>query len=206
MSLWYTALYHLGLTPWEADPTHGTTADQVSTLLDREEEGRELPNRRALDLGCGSGIWSVELARRGWDVTGVDVVPKAVHLARERAETARVDARFVEGDVADLEAADIGSNYQFVLDFECFNHLDASQREAVGQGINSTTAQDATMLMLVWAPGKRGPLPPGADPRDIEMAFPNWMIVADESFADQASLPFWLKGANPHFYRLRRKE
>lgn len=46
---------------------------------------RELPCGAALDLGCGAGRDAVYLASCGWDVTGVDVLPDALQLARDLA-------------------------------------------------------------------------------------------------------------------------
>ena len=101
MSVAYRILYAIGFTPWErmAQPP---VAGQIADLVARDEEGREPPYGRVLDLGCGSGIWAVELAERGWQVTGVDFVPKALRRARERAQKAGVELDLVEGDVTDL--------------------------------------------------------------------------------------------------------
>jgi len=85
---------------------------QAVALLDREESGREPPYGRALDLGCGTGFWSVRLAQRGWDVTGVDIVPKAVRTARERARRAGVKGAFVQGSITALSAAGAGSGFR----------------------------------------------------------------------------------------------
>jgi methylase of polypeptide subunit release factors len=41
-------------------------------LVARDEAGREPPYGPALDLGTGSGDWGVQLAKRGWRVTGVE--------------------------------------------------------------------------------------------------------------------------------------
>ena len=94
MSRWYRFLYRVGFTPWEQDSA--ALAAQINALLAREEAGREPPYGSALDLGCGTGRWSVELARRGWQVVGIDVVPKAIHAARRRAQSERVDTTFIE--------------------------------------------------------------------------------------------------------------
>lgn len=203
MSLWYKTLYQIGVKPWEVDPTKGPAAEQISMLFNLEEKDRQPPFGQALDLGCGSGIWSVHLAARGWQVTGVDIVSKAIRQARNRAQTADVEARFIQGDVTALRAAGVKSGYRFILDFECFNHLNDAQREAVGHEVSAVAAPDATMLLLVWAPGRRGPLPPGASRSDIEAAFPKWNIFKEDSYAAQSALPPWLKNVDLRFYRLR---
>ncbi|HZJ26635.1 MAG TPA: methyltransferase domain-containing protein [Acidimicrobiia bacterium] len=61
-----------------------------------------------LDVGCGPGRHSLALARRGCAVTGFDLSPDFVALARAAAEASQLDARFSVGDVRDLDAAVIG--------------------------------------------------------------------------------------------------
>ena len=84
--------YAIGFHPWEgaaADPPFVAKAAQV---FDREERGRQPPYGRALDLGTGSGISGIEHAQRGWQVTGVDLVEKALHRARARVRSVVVDS------------------------------------------------------------------------------------------------------------------
>ena len=200
MSRWYRFLYSIGITPWEEDAE--AVAPQFESLVELEEKARESPYGRALDLGCGSGRWSVTLAQRGWKVTGVDVVPKAIQTARKRAQAAEIDVEFVTGDVSDLRAAGVSSGFSFVLDVECFNHLNDSQRVAMGREVNAVTTEDATMLLLVWTRARRGPLPPGADPEDLEMAFPGWRIAGKYPY--EAELPLPLRRVSPTWYRLAR--
>ena len=86
----YRLAYAIGFHPWEDLAGHPPFADKLMELVAREEEGREPPYGLALDIGTGSGVWGVELAKRGWDVTGVDIVPKALARARERMAGAGV--------------------------------------------------------------------------------------------------------------------
>lgn len=45
-----------------------------------------VPIELSLDLGCGTGSMAIELAKRGYDMTGVDISPEMLDIARERAE------------------------------------------------------------------------------------------------------------------------
>jgi SAM-dependent methyltransferase len=205
MSFAYKLLYAVGFTPWEeiADLPH--IRERMSAGFVREESDRQPPYRRALDLGCGSGIWAVELAKRGWEVTGVDIVPKALRRARERADEAGVDIRLVEGDVTELRAAGIGSGFPLLLDFGLFHdELTDEQRKAMGREVTAVAAPGATLWMVAWAPGRRGPLPRGASRADIEAAYPEWSVIDEE--AVDISTPFYrlVPKANTRFYRLRR--
>ena len=56
----------------------------------------------ALDVGCGTGILSLELAARGHRVTGIDFAPAMLALAKEKAAAAHADIRFDEGDAENL--------------------------------------------------------------------------------------------------------
>jgi SAM-dependent methyltransferase len=65
---------------------------------------RYAPNRgKALDLGCGPGTHSVELAKRGWRVTAVDVAPGAISMAARFAARAGASIEFVNTDVLTFE-------------------------------------------------------------------------------------------------------
>jgi SAM-dependent methyltransferase len=193
MSLAYRILYGVGFTPWEqmAQPP---IADQIGDFFAREEAGREPPQRLALDLGCGSGIWAVVLARRGWQVTGVDFVPKALRRARARADEARVELRLVEGDVTDLSVIGVGSSFDLLVDFGCFHdELTDEQRRAEGREATAA-APDATLLLMAWKPGRRGPLPRGASSEDIEAAFTEWRLVDDVKMDLPSRAPGYVKG------------
>ena len=206
MSLAYRLLYAVGYTPWEQPARLPAVHERISALFAREEDGREPPYGKALDLGCGSGTWAVELAARGWDVTGVDFVPKALRRARERARQAGVEMRLVEGDVTDLGAAEIGSGFQLLVDFFLFHdELTDAQRLEMGREVSAVAAPGATLLMTAWAPGRRGPLPRGASRDEIAAAYPEWELIDEEPFDVVTGVRFYkhIRNADPRVYRLR---
>ena len=56
------------------------------------------PGLTALDIGCGTGFLSLELAGRGHRVSGVDFAPAMLALARQKAAAAGLEAHFEEAD------------------------------------------------------------------------------------------------------------
>ena len=205
MSAFYQLAYRLGFHPWEDLADHQPFADQLLSLIAREESGAGPPYGRALDLGCGSALWGVQLARRGWQVTGVDNVRRALDRARERIREAGVQMTLVEGDVTRLQAAQVGAEHRLVLDTGTFHGLPSEQRRAMGQRVSELASEDATVLLDCFAPGRRGPLPRGCTQTDVEEAFPDWQVT-DVVVADSA--PDLLARAlrfDEVFYRLRRR-
>jgi SAM-dependent methyltransferase len=200
MSRWYRFMYRLGVRPWEDDTE--SQLNQLRSLLEQIENGCEAPYGAALDLGCGTGRYSVELAQRGWEVVGLDVVPRAVELARQRSHDAEVTVRFVEGDVTNLERAGVGDGFRLFLDAECFNHLTDDQRRGFARGVDALAGPDAELLLLVWRSARRGPLPPGASRDDLTRTFPGWTIVQECDY--DADLPFPLRRIDPRWYLLAR--
>ena len=159
MSLFYRAAYTIGFRPWEKASTHRPAADEVARLFDREQSERTQPYGRALDLGCGTGHWAVELASRGWQVTGIDLVSSAVEAARALAKRAGTKVDFVQGDITGLRAAGIRPAFDFIWDFGTLHGLSRAGRETAGREITAVAAAGASMLVLAWAPGWR---PPGS--------------------------------------------
>ncbi len=203
-SRFWSFAYRIGFHPWEDLADHPPFAEKLSELFAREESGRRPPFGRALDLGCGSGVWGVKLAQRGWQVTGVDIVDKALGRARSRAEDAGVNLRFVEGDVTALRAADVGSGFRLVLDTGTFHSLSDDQRRAMGREIDAIAADDATVILDVFAPGRRGPLPRGATRSEVEAAFPGWRITDVEVADSDPDAISRLLRFDERFYRLSR--
>ncbi len=95
---WYRSAFSVSHTvarPW-TDQT-GMEIDRVLAML-RPPEGA-----RILDLACGFGPHSVELASRGFDVVGVDIEPDLIEIAVGEAENKSVEnVSFEERDLREL--------------------------------------------------------------------------------------------------------
>lgn len=204
MSAFYTVAYAVGFHPWEDLADHAPFNDTLSALIAKEEEG-DPPYGKALDVGSGSAVWGVRLAERGWDITGVELIRRAVRRARKRIRHAGVDMRIIRANVTKPLAATVGTGFRLVLDTGTFHGLTGAQQRAMGREITNVANEDATVLLDVFAPGRRGPLPRGATQADIEAAFPDWKItdvVAADTEPDTIALKL---NFDEHWYRLRRK-
>lgn len=62
------------------------------------------PGQRLLDIGCGTGRHAIELARRGYRVTGVDISAGMLAEARKAAAQAAVEIEWVQSPAQDFEA------------------------------------------------------------------------------------------------------
>jgi SAM-dependent methyltransferase len=60
--------------------------------------------RTVLDLGCGTGNHALPLHARGYCVTGVDLSPAMLAIAREKADRASADICLIGGDVRYVDA------------------------------------------------------------------------------------------------------
>jgi len=201
----YRFAYSIGFHPWEDAETEPGFVEKITNLFGREEVGHEPPYGRALDLGCGSGIWGVLLAKRGWQVTGIDNVDKAIERAKERISNEGVEMHVVKGDVTKLRESDVGTGFRLVLDSGTFHDFNERERLAMARGVDTIAADDATVYLLVW-PKRLRPLIHGANRKEIEEAFPRWEItdIEPSGFVLPKPLELLLR-PNEHWYRLRRK-
>jgi len=200
----YRLAYAIGFHPWEDFADHPPFADTLMGLVAAEENGNGAPFGAALDVGTGSGVWAVRLAERGWRVTGVDLVPRALKRARERVADAGVEIELVHGDVTALRASGVGSGYRLILDTGTFHGLEPAARAAMAREVSAVASDDATVILDCFEPRRRGPLPRGASRAEVEAAFEGW-TVTDVRVADtDPDLIARLGRFNERFYRLER--
>jgi cyclopropane fatty-acyl-phospholipid synthase-like methyltransferase len=115
--------YLMGIAPWDS----GVSPPELIGFLDSHPPGR------AIDIGCGTGTNAIAMARRGWDVTGIDFSTRAIRAARRKARLARVSASFERADVSGL--ADLTGPFDFALDIGCYHSLGLTQQLAYARDL-----------------------------------------------------------------------
>ena len=65
-----------------------------------------------LDLGCGTGGHAILLAKRGYNVTGIDRSEQMLNLARKKSKSEGLEIDFIEKDIIDL---DLGKCFDAVI-------------------------------------------------------------------------------------------
>jgi cyclopropane fatty-acyl-phospholipid synthase-like methyltransferase len=79
----------------------------------------------ALDIGTGPGTQAIELAKRGFKVTAIDISETAIHKASQRARGERVKISFKWDDILNSKLDD---RFNLVVDRGCFHVINPPQR------------------------------------------------------------------------------
>lgn len=131
------------------------TADELAKVV--------VPPGPVADLGCGPGAHALALARRGYDVVGLDGSPRMVEVARTRSGRDKVDATFEVHDVsAPLRFAD--ASLGGVLVILVLQHL--AHPGAFIAEIRCCLRPGGHVLITAPARDSR-PLPPGSRRRPL---------------------------------------
>jgi len=166
--LHFELAYRLHLAFWD-------TGIPTPELVDVVDGPMRRPPGRAVDLGCGTGTNAVYLAQHGWEVTGIDLVPRALAAARRRAAKAGISVRLLEGDVTRLEELGIGGGYNLLVDIGCFHSVPRDQRDAYAAGATRVAAPGALLLMLGVT---KAPVPGiGVTAGELRDRFAGWRLV-----------------------------
>jgi len=106
--------------PWNLE-------DPPELLVDLVESKRILPCE-TVDLGCGAGNYAVWFASMGFEVTGIDLSPKAIEMAQELSRKKGVTCDFMAEDLT----GDLGrfhQSFDFAYDWEVLHHVFPEDRD-----------------------------------------------------------------------------
>ncbi|MFO0800942.1 MAG: class I SAM-dependent methyltransferase [Gemmataceae bacterium] len=100
------------VTPMRRDVLERYAAPRHPHLFAKELMFRlagDLRGKRVLEVGCGEGVASVQLAYCGAAVDAVDISPVSIDVARRRADVNAQDVNFLVADVTREDVADPGT-------------------------------------------------------------------------------------------------
>ncbi len=111
-------------------------------------ESRRITPGRAIDLGCGVGREAIYLAEKGFEVTGVDISPTAIAMAKHAAENRGVDVRFLVDDLTVLATVD--GTFDLMVDYGTLNDLNQAQRDAYMTRVLPLAADDSRFVLMCF--------------------------------------------------------
>jgi SAM-dependent methyltransferase len=99
MKRWYEELFTNYAKTYDTESFTTGTIGEVDFL---EKELDYDKTKTILDIGCGTGRHAIELTKRGYHVTGIDLSPSQLERAREKASAAGVQIQFLQHNACDL--------------------------------------------------------------------------------------------------------
>lgn len=102
-----------------ADIDYKKWANFIESILKRE---MKIKPELVLDLGCGTGRMTLELSRRGYDMTGIDYSTEMLDVARSAAEAEGQDILWLCQDMREFEL--YGTVDAAVCCLDCINHIE----------------------------------------------------------------------------------
>jgi SAM-dependent methyltransferase len=144
----FRQIYLAGEAPWDTG--------RPSPELIRTVGAGLLPGKTALEFGCGTGTNAVELARRGYRVTAVDLADVAVDRGREKARQAGV---MIDFRVGDLTRMDLNGPFDVLFDSGVYHGLRGRDLDGFLKTLRRTSRPGTRWLCL--AGNAREPHPQG---------------------------------------------
>jgi ubiquinone/menaquinone biosynthesis C-methylase UbiE len=99
MKQWYESLFENYAGKYENENFVIGTIGECDFI---ENEISHDKNKTILDIGCGTGRHSIELSKRGYNVTGIDLSESMLSKAKEKASAQSLDINFIKQDAREL--------------------------------------------------------------------------------------------------------
>jgi SAM-dependent methyltransferase len=122
-----------------------TLAGVAAAILERADAGSGVS---LLDVATGAGNVAIPAALGGASVTGLDLTPRLLEVARERAAEAGVEVSFVEGDAEELPF----DSDSFDRVTSCFGVMFAPRQELAAGELARVARPGATIVFTAWTP------------------------------------------------------
>ncbi len=158
-----------------------------------------------LDAGSGTGDNAIFLAKRGFQVIGIDIVQRAVEIAKERAAGQKADAEFRVGDALQLRSYFHRGEFDSVVDSGLFHSLMDEERPTYVEEIDWVLRDGGSYFMLCFSDKeKESSGPRKISKLEIEKTFSRLFVInyiRDTIFGDT----FHHKGARGYITYATKK-
>lgn len=136
-----------GETPVDKIPwNYKTPPESLVELV----KNKKIKPCNTIDLGCGTGAYALYLATNGFSVTGIDISPSAISIARRKASENGVECRFLVKDfVSDL--GDFNENFDFAYDWELLHHIFPEKRQVYVNNVHKLLNSKAKYLSVSFS-------------------------------------------------------
>lgn len=149
--------------PYQPDPNH-LTKDSFDKSYDGVppwEIGKPQPEMMAqldaghvtgavIDIGCGTGELTLEMARRGWKVAGVDSSPKAIERARHKALQRKLDVPFYVFDA--LKLNELPQTFDTAIDCGLFHVFTDAERAEYVRALHGVLNPGGRLILMCFSP------------------------------------------------------
>lgn len=99
MKQWYEILFQNSAEKYDQERFTQGTIGECDFL---EKEFQHNKTLKILDVGCGTGRHSIELTKRGYTVTGIDLSETQLQRAKQKAAAENLEINFLQGDARNL--------------------------------------------------------------------------------------------------------
>lgn len=133
--------YSLETLPWQLGRPR-------EVLVELVEKGL-IKKGKALDICCGAGTNALYLAKKGFQVTGIDISSRAIEYAKEKARKASAGIQFQVENFLNLPFED--EEFDFIFDMGCFHHVKVEDRSTFIRGVHRVLKKGGSYLMVCFS-------------------------------------------------------
>lgn len=104
---------------------------------------------KALDLCWGAGTNTVYLAEKGFEVTAIDISPRAIEYTEKKAKQANVKIKLMVQNFVNLPFG--GEEFDFVFDIGCFHHVEVEDRTKFIKRVHRVLKRGGNYLLTCFS-------------------------------------------------------
>ena len=151
-------------------PWHSSQPDKYLVRLVYE---KKIKKGLILDMCSGDGTNSIYLASKGFKVTGVDISPAAVEIAKKRGSKRKISCDYLVRNVLDLK---FDKKFDLIFDRGCFHHIPEKDKPKYAFLVNNLLKKSGKFYLLCFS-DKNPPVEKNLSKDDIRFFFSKYFNI-----------------------------